>query len=146
MEKLSLMLWRERELLEALLYRLEVEQLMLAANRTVNLARAARDVDAVLDLLRETEVLRGVAATEVAAELGCDPGASLAELAEIAEEPWRTILVDHRDAFHELTRRVGAVSATNRDLLSSGAQHALDAFADLGDLVSFGSPLVEGQG
>ena len=48
MEKLSLVLWRERELLEELHYRLEVEQLVLASGRSRWLAHATRDVDALL--------------------------------------------------------------------------------------------------
>ena len=71
MEKLCLVLWRERELLDTLLYRLEVEQLVLASNRTAHLMRAAKDVEAVLETLRETEVLRATAADLAAAEIGC---------------------------------------------------------------------------
>ncbi len=48
MEDLSLILWRERELLETLLYKLEQEQLVLASGRTRWLARAAREVETVL--------------------------------------------------------------------------------------------------
>src|SRR5688500_16135133 len=48
MQRLSLVLWRERELLEELHYRLEVEQLVLASGRSRWLAHAARDIDALL--------------------------------------------------------------------------------------------------
>jgi acyl-CoA synthetase (AMP-forming)/AMP-acid ligase II len=47
-EKLSQVLWRERELLETLQYRLEVEQLVMAAGRTRWLAHATREVETVL--------------------------------------------------------------------------------------------------
>ena len=70
MEKLSQILWRERELLETLLFKLEEEQMVLAGGRTRWLTRAAREVENVLDTIRETEILRAVAAEEVAAELG----------------------------------------------------------------------------
>ena len=42
-------LWRERELLDTLLYRLEVEQLVLASGRTDRLMRAAQDVESTLE-------------------------------------------------------------------------------------------------
>ena len=61
MEKLCLVLWRERELLDTLLYRLEVEQLVLARNRTEHLMRAARDVEAVLEDVMEKFVTRETA-------------------------------------------------------------------------------------
>ena len=60
MEKLSQILWRERELLETLLFKLEEEQMVLAGGRTRWLARAAREVENVLDTIRETEILRAV--------------------------------------------------------------------------------------
>ena len=41
MEDLSSVLWRERELLETLLFKLEIEQLVLASGRTRWLAPAA---------------------------------------------------------------------------------------------------------
>ena len=43
MEDLSLILWRERELLETMLYKLEVEQLVLSSGRTRWLAHATRE-------------------------------------------------------------------------------------------------------
>ena len=90
MEKLCLVLWRERELLDTLLYRLEVEQLVLASNRTEHLMRAARDVEAVLETLRETEVLRATAADAAAAEIGCPPNPSLRQLARaVVDDPAR---------------------------------------------------------
>ena len=92
MEKLSLILWRERELLEALEYRLEVEQLVMANGRTRWLARAARDVEHVLDQIRQVELLRSVAADEAAAALGLDPNPSLGGLIAAVDEPWSSIL------------------------------------------------------
>ena len=44
MEKLSQILWRERELLDSLLFKLEMEQLVLGSGRTRWLARAAKEV------------------------------------------------------------------------------------------------------
>ncbi len=64
MEDLSLILWRERELLDTLLYKLEIEQLVLAGGRSRWLPSAAREVETVLDAIRETELLRAVAVPE----------------------------------------------------------------------------------
>ena len=140
MEKLCLVLWRERELLDTLLYRLEVEQLVLASNRTEHLMRAARDVESVLETLRETEVLRATAADVAAAEIGCPPNPSLRQLADAAPEPWSTILHEHREAFASSTRQITALADSNRDLLTQGYRQAREALADLGDPTDGYSP------
>lgn len=120
MENLSLILWRERELLETLLFKLEQEQLVLASRRTRWLMRAAREVESVLETLRETEVLRSLAADEAAASVGMDSNPSLRALAAAAPEPWRSILLDHRDAFVAANREVREVADTNRELITAG--------------------------
>ena len=76
-EDLSLILWRERELLENLLYKLEIEQLVLASGRSRWLAAAAREVEGSSPSIRETELLRAVAADEAAAAIGLAANPSL---------------------------------------------------------------------
>jgi len=56
----SAILWRERHLLELLLFKLDEEQLVLAAGRTRWLARATREVEMVLEEIRQTELYVGV--------------------------------------------------------------------------------------
>ncbi|MFA6297791.1 MAG: flagellar export chaperone FlgN [Nocardioides sp.] len=140
MEKLSLVLWRERELLGLLLYKLEVEQLVLASARSRWLMRAAQEVEAVLEMLRETEVLRAIAADEAAADSGLAAHPSLRALAESVEEPWRSILLDHRDAFVKMTAEVEALADTNRDLITSGYRAAREALLTIGDATDSYSP------
>lgn len=124
MEKLSLVLWRERELLETLLFKLEEEQLVLAGGRTRWLARAAREVETVLGSIRETEALRAVAADAVAEQLGLSPNPSLSQLIDAVGEPWQTILADHRQAFAETTAEIERLAEANRDLLTNGFRSA----------------------
>jgi hypothetical protein len=131
MEKLSLILWRERELLETLQYRLEQEQLLLASGRTRWLIRAAREVEAVLETIRETEVLRAIAADEAAASVGLPPASSLRSLADAAGEPFRSLLVDHRDAFEAATLEITALADANRDLITTGYRSARETLMDL---------------
>lgn len=136
MEKLSLILWRERELLETLLYKLEVEQLVLASGRTRWLMRSAKDVEGLLGLIRETEVLRATAADEAAEAVGLADNPSLRALAEAIEDPWRTILLEHRDAFTTLTREISELAEANRDLITVGyrsAQSTLLALTESAD-------------
>jgi len=133
MQRLSQVLWRERELLESLQYALEVEQLILASGRNGWLLRAAKDVEGVLADLRRTEVMRAVAADQVAAGLGLAPNPSLKELATRVGEPWGEILTDHREAFLAMTRSITALADTNRDLITSGYRSARETLLAMDD-------------
>lgn len=131
MEKLSLVLWQERDLMDTLLYRLEIEQLVLASGRTDWLMRAAREVESVLQDLRETEVLRAVAAAEVATSFGLPDDAPLRELAARADEPWRTTLMDHHEVFTTTIRRLVDLAESNRHLLTQGYHSARETLMDM---------------
>ena len=133
MEKLSQILWRERELLDTLLFKLEQEQLVLASGRTRWLMRAAREVESVLETIRQTEILRSVAADEAAAAMGLEYNPSLRALAEAADEPWRTILLDHHEAFTAVTREIAALAEANRDLITAGYRSARETLMTMGD-------------
>lgn len=124
MEDLSSVLWRERELLDALLYKLEVEQLVLAGGRTHWLATAAREIEDVLEQIRGIELLRSIELDDIAAELGLEPNPSLHEIADRCEDPWRSIWLDHRAAFTTVATAITKLSESNRDLLTAGYQAA----------------------
>ena len=126
MEDLSSVLWRERELLETLLYKLEVEQMVLAGGRTHWLATAAREIEVVLDQVRAFELLRAVEVDAVAAELGLEPNPGLHEIADRCNEPWKSIWLDHRDAFTTVATEIQKMSLSNRELLTAG-YHAAQA-------------------
>ena len=131
MEDLSLILWRERELLETLLYKLEMEKLVLASGSSRWLATSAREVEGILASIRETELLRAVVADEAAASIGMAANPSLRALAEAVDEPWRSILLDHRAAFVQCSREIMEIAASNRELLTTGQQAARDTFLGL---------------
>lgn len=133
MQELSSVLWRERELLDLLLFKLEEEQLVLAAGRTRWLPHAAREVEAILESVREAELLRAVVADAAAESLGLEHNPSLRALAEATEEPWRTILLDHRDAFATVAAQVSEMADTNRELLTAGYQAAQATLLALSD-------------
>src|SRR5919201_1144373 len=104
LQEVSSILWRERQLLELLLFRLESEQLLLAAGRTRWLALATQEVDRALQAIRQTELIRA------------------AEVEALAAEPrrWEGAFDDHRRAFIELTNEITGLAEANRDLLHRG--------------------------
>jgi hypothetical protein len=122
--ELSSVLWRTRELMELLLFKLEEEQLLLAAGRSRWLAHATREVELVLDEIRQAEVIRAAHSQAAAVELGLPPDASLAELADAAPGPWFELLHQHRRAFLTLTSEIGGMAEMNRDLLTAGQRAA----------------------
>jgi len=142
-------LWRERELLDLLLFKLEEEQLVLASGRSRWLARATKEVEMVLEEVRRAELLRAVQVDTAAAELGLPPGPSLRVLADAAPEPWATLLVEHRQAFLTATAEISAMAETNRELLTTGFRAAREALLSLGDGVetytSSGAPVSVGR-
>ena len=71
---LAAVLWRQRDLLERLVYRLDCEQLLLAAGRTRFLALATGEVEELVTALRVVDVQRAGAADAAAREAGLAPG------------------------------------------------------------------------
>jgi hypothetical protein len=124
MEDLSSVLWRERDLLELLLFKLEVEQLVLTGGRSHWLPMAAREIEGVLEDVREIELLRVVHVDDLALSLGLPPNPSLQMIADASPEPWRTLWLDHREAFTTVAAQISEMSQSNRVLLTAGYQAA----------------------
>ncbi len=118
--EVSSILWRERELLDLLLFKLEEQQLLLTAGRTRWLGHATREVEVVLGEMRRAELGRAVEVEAVAVSLGLAPGVGLRELAEAAPAPWGDILGEHRAAFLTATQAITDLAKANRDLLAAG--------------------------
>ena len=115
----SAALWRIRELLDLLTFKLETEQVLVAAGRSRWLARATHEVELVLEEIRHAELRRTIELGDVAEALHLDPDISLGELAESAPPPWGAVLTDHRDTLISATSEITALGETNRELLDS---------------------------
>lgn len=135
----STILWRERELLELLLFKLEEEQLILADGRTRWLARATREVELVLGEIRRTELARATEVDDAASVLGIGPGPTLTNLADACPESWAGQLRDHQNAFRTLTAEITQLSEVNRELLTTGRQATREALLALIDEVHPGT-------
>ncbi|WP_067473346.1 flagellar export chaperone FlgN [Actinomadura hibisca] len=133
---LSSTLWRVRELLDLLLFKLEEEQLLLTAGKTRWLPHATREVELVLEQVRQSEMLRATLVEAVAEELGLPPAPSIGRLAEAAGAPWSEILQQHRAAFLTVTSEITAAAETNRELLTTGARAVHEALLGITDQVA----------
>jgi hypothetical protein len=130
----SNILWRERQLLELLVFKLEEEQLVLAAGRTRWLAHATREVETVLEEIKRVELDRAMEVQAVATDMGLSSPPSLRELSELTETPWDKIFEEHRRALLETAQEIDSVAKANRDLLSRGHQAAREALATIGQI------------
>jgi len=120
--ELSAVLWRERELLELLLFKLEEKQRILTTGRARWLGYATRQVELVLDQIRVTELERAVEANAVARTLGIEPSSSLFSLAAASAPPWDELLTGHWEMFVSLTAEIQVIAAENSALLTSTLQ------------------------
>lgn len=116
LDKLSQQLWKQRETLEMLLFKLEEERLLVNSGSTRWLPLATRELEAVIDKAKDYELERSMESENAAVELGLPPDASLREIAEAAEEPWKSLLTQHREALVTLT-------SETKDIVDSNQEH-----------------------
>ena len=121
LSEISAALWRERNLLEMLLFKLDEVHLLLASGDSRWLAQATKEVEAVLDELRMAELLRACLVEAQSPSLGLGPNASLRSLALEASTPWNELLGEHRTAFLALTDEISLVAQANQELWTQGA-------------------------
>ncbi len=135
LNEFSGVLWRERQLLELLLFKLEEEQLILTSGKTQWLGHATREVESVLEQIRAAELGRAVEADAAAREVGVAEGSSLLVIAAHAPAPWRELLTEHHRAFVELTEQVNALAEGNRELLATSSRAAQETLLSLAESV-----------
>ncbi len=132
--EVSNILWRERQLLELLTFKLEEEQLVLASGRTRWLSHATREVETVLGEIKRVELDRAVHVESLSRALGLAETPSLRQLSDQVPPPWDRIFDEHRNALLEAAHDIDAVAKSNRDLLSRGQTAAREALAALGEI------------
>ncbi|GAA3649186.1 flagellar export chaperone FlgN [Microbacterium marinilacus] len=131
--ELSMHLWRERELLEMLLFKLEEQELLLAAGRSRWIHFATREVEQVLERIRQEGLGRAVEVSGVAEEWGAPDDATLRQLIEHAPtDAWRDVFTEHLRAMTELTAEVAQRRDANEVHLRAAVRATQEAIAGLG--------------
>ena len=77
-------------------------------------------------------MLRAVAADEAAPRSACGRTPASSDLIAAADEPWRSILAEHRDAFMALPTRSPSSPQTNRTLITAGLRAAHETLLGIG--------------
>lgn len=132
--ELSMQLWRERELLEMLLFKLEVQQLLLAAGKTQWIQHATREIEQVLDLVRTAGIARVVEASALADEWDAPEGATIRQLIDAAPAgAWREVFEEHLRALTTLTGELAQVRDANEQQLRTVMRATQETIAGLGD-------------
>ena len=131
--ELSALLWRERELLELLLFKLEEEQLLLQDGKSRWLQHATREVEQVLSLVREAGLGRSVEVAALATQWGTTDDATLRELADSAPEgPWGEIFSAHLKAMGDLASQIKALRDSNERFIRAAARSTQETLATVG--------------
>ncbi len=121
---LAALLWREREILEDLLFRLVEQQLILSSGAARWLPKADQEVRTAADTLQEHEVGRAAEVNELVRHYALPGDTSLRELAAFAPDPWPLVLLEHREALRLLALEIDQATDENRRLLLSRAHAA----------------------
>ena len=128
----SNILWRERQLLELLQFKLEVEQSLLATGRTRWLSHATREIEMLIDEVKQVELARAFEVSALCREMGVAETPTLKSLVDVLPAPWSGIFEEHRQAFLQATQEIVGLAETNRELLARGYTAAREALAVLG--------------
>ncbi|HEV7949191.1 MAG TPA: flagellar protein FlgN [Glaciihabitans sp.] len=132
MHELSALLWRERDLLEMLLYKLEVEQLLLTAGKTRWIPRAAAETEQVTAQIRDLGLARTVEVAAVAQEWHAPEDSTIRDL--IAHSPdvvWAEILDSHLKGFVDLVAQIQSMRDENVALLRTATRATQETIANL---------------
>ena len=140
LSELSHVLWQQRDLVARMIYRLEVQQLMLASGRTRWMNLSTEDVEHSIQDVQDQEVVRMALVADLAPLLGTDPDSSLRDLVTSTPEPWDLIFSEHHTEFLRLSAEAEDAARANAELLN----HQLTDVRSL--LRSYGSQPEHGYG
>ncbi len=130
---LSSTLWRLREVLDHLLFKIFETQLILDSGAHQWLAKAGRELDTALQELRHVEVMRAVETVAVADQLHVPADITLRELAQQVSPPWTSIFDEHRAALRALTARVDEAAERAPRSSDAGDRSDESRFGDVPD-------------
>ncbi len=130
--ELSHVLWQQRDLVTQLVYRLEVQRLLLMNGRSDWIEYATSDVNDALEDVGRQEEFRTELLKDLSELIGTRPDATLRELISAVSSPWDTILTEHHAAFLRLSAEAEEVSRFNSDLLHRGINDLSDLLSSFG--------------
>jgi hypothetical protein len=129
--ELTALLWRERELLDLLIFKLTEEQLLLTGGQTRWLGHATSEVEATIKLLRTAGLARTVEISVIAKDWGLDGEPTLLELAAVAPAPWGEIFTSHHSAMSGQAAQIKVLRDSNESFLRAASRSTQETLASL---------------
>lgn len=139
--ELSVLLWKERELLELLQFKLDEQHLLLVAGKTQWIDLATREIESVLQKVHTAGLVRGMEASNVAVEWGAPVDSAFAQIIEFAPEgPWKEIFTAHLGALRSTSTEISRLRDANEQYLRAAYRSTQETLASLGDDPSLYGP------
>ena len=132
-EDLSQQLWTMRELLEQLVYKLDVQGLLLAAGRARWIPYVTAELEAVIEAIGEIEAARAQATARLARQVRMPQHSSLSELIEHVGPPWANLLSQHRLHLLSLQAEIEEISRANSEMAKRSLMRSREIIASLGE-------------
>lgn len=139
--ELSALLWKERELLELLHFKLEEEHLLLVSGKSQWIALATREIENILEKVHAAGLSRALEASQLASNWGLDAASPLSKIIEAAPPgPWNEILTAHLTALRDTTAEITRLRDTNEQFLRAAYRSTQETLATLGEDTSLYGP------
>ncbi|WP_439593533.1 flagellar export chaperone FlgN [Microbacterium sp.] len=130
---LSMHLMREREMLELLLFKLDVQQMLLATGRTRWIPQTAKEIERVIAAMPALALTRDTLVVSVGSEWGAPEAKTLKELIDAAPtDAWREVMTGHLTAMIDLATEIGELKKLNEQRLRTAVRVTQETIAGLG--------------
>lgn len=130
---LSMQLMRERDLLELLLFKLDVQQMLLASGRNRWIAHSVSEIERVTGAMPTAALARDTLVVAVAEEWGAPEATTLRELIDAAPtDAWRDVLTGHLTAMTALADEIEQLKKVNEQRLRAAIRVTQETIAGLG--------------
>ncbi len=130
---LSMQLMRERELLELLLFKLDVQQTLLATGRNRWIRHAVTEIERVLAAMPTVALSRDTLVVAVADEWGVPEASTLSELIDAAPtDAWREVFSEHLRSMSALAEEIEQMKQINEQRLRTAIRVTQETIAGLG--------------
>ncbi len=132
-EDLSHQLWTMRELLQHLVFKLEVQALLLSTDRNRWVPFATAEIEATLTAIDEVEQARALASKRLTSQRGLPSNIRLTELIGRLGPPWDALLTQHRLHLLSLQGEIEEMSRANHEMAKRGLMRSRELIAAFGE-------------
>jgi hypothetical protein len=130
--ELNQLLWRERDVLEDVLYRLQVQQLLLVEGRERWVERSVDDLERSLARVERYQRMHRDLLDDISAYLPVHGGSTLSEVVAVTPSPWDDIFEEQQASVLVLINEIEAASRDNHGLARRGMVQAGEAMERFG--------------